>query len=194
MTARNKTRMAAWLTIAVALGLVALAVWAIIPQILLISRTKPVEATIVSRGPDFAKVYAIELLREHDNEGYVIYGLQVLFNYTIDGMAHVASANTPFRSRDVAEILQMRKALSDSKPREIRYEPGNPEKIYLESGIPGRIWKQVLTALAGAFVLLILAVLLFRLSRIPRHCAACQAELELYYKFCPACSATVSKS
>lgn len=177
---------------AAALALLGFAGWKVVPQIALLARTKSVQATVV-RGsmPRGQSAPVLALIREHDGDGYVIYGLRGTFSYYVNGQK-VGEATTPFRTRDVAEILKLRDAYSDSDTHEIRYDPARPETIYIRLGLHNLFSGAMVSAVLGAFVLLIVAMILFRFSRAPKLCTACQAELENYYQFCPGCSATVS--
>lgn len=190
MKARFRMKVAAFFCAAVALALVGFAAWKIVPQLMLIARTKDLRATVVKNG----QARDITLIREHDDRGYVIYGLRILFTYEVQGRNLIQAAETPFRTRNVAEILKLRDAYSNDEPHEIRYDPAKPETIYFEAGLPARLWEPALYALLGAAGFLLVAFLLFGMARPPKLCASCQAELESYYKFCPGCSATVSKS
>ncbi len=194
MKARLRLRIAAWICLAGVVIAAGFALREIVPQILWLMSTKTVEASVVTKPARFGQVEPVyEIIREHDADGYVIYGLRVPFSYTVNGAAHVATAETPYRTRNVVEILRIRDPLTDLKPRPIRYLTGNVEKIYLDTGIPARAWRPALESALAASGFGILAFIFFRWSRRPRLCAACKFELEDYFKFCPGCGETVPK-
>ena len=198
MKTRFRCRVAAFVCLAAALTLIAYAGWLIIPQVALLARTRPVEATVgvtgYTGGIDRQPVFDAALIRDHDDRGFLNWGLRVGFLYSVGSHGYNAAAETPYRTPNLARILAVQAMYRTTKPVEIRYDPAKPEMIYLESGMPSRLWQPALFSLLGALAFGVGAFFLFRLARAPQLCPACKAELESYYKFCPGCAATVSKN
>jgi hypothetical protein len=202
MKAGSRVRLAAHACGLAAAVFIGYALWLVVPQLLLMARTKEISAEVVNKDDPTGKTRSRrqgpmllpELLRAHDSQGYSIYGMRGTFLFFVNGQTHIADAETPYRTRNVAELLAYRSAFQEGTSHLIRYDSAKPDRIYLEPGVAPRLWKPALWSTIAALILAGLFVVLFRFSRPRPLCASCGlVELESYYKFCPGCCATVSK-
>src|SRR6185369_13661776 len=115
MKASSRLKIISAICALAAAGLIGYALWLVVPQLVLMSRTKQIAAEVVNKDDPTGKYRRMrqgpallpQIIRAHDESGYSIYGLKFTFLYFLNGQTYIADTETPYRTRDVAGILEL---------------------------------------------------------------------------------------
>jgi hypothetical protein len=174
-------RLAGYVCLALAVILLGAVTWTATPHLDEAFRWKKVEAEVVRS----------EFVKDHDSKGMLQFDFKVLFRYEAEGKSHLVLANSNLKSHNFAWVIGTSLNYLPNAMRTIIYRPGNPEDIRFEAGFTWRNFRYPVAFAGCALVLLIAALILFRLARPLPKCKACQAEIERDFKYCPFCAAAL---
>jgi hypothetical protein len=150
--------------------------------------------TILKTWPTVeAEVSRSEVVRGHDDEGNVMYGLDLEFTYTVKEKKYATPSASPYRtsSRKAMEEKAGTYAVGTRHP--IRYDPDNPGEMRFDVGYNlGFFFVPVLLGGMG-LVFATIGLVLFRSSSvIPALCPSCGQPLYDSHNLCPNCAAPQS--
>jgi hypothetical protein len=171
-----------WVFLCAALALTIAAVWAARHQLVVLTRWKPAEGTLLRR----------DMMRNHDDDGFLYFQMQGFFRYMANGKEQTSTAVSPFQSPDFGWVAPQALAYKVGSQYPIRYDPEKPGVFEFGAGYNRAYFQSTLQFLKGASVCLLLGLLLHRFSRPPRRCIQCRHVIESFFRYCPECGESVA--